>query len=113
MPGWLGLAIVGGAAVVALGLAVAGLGKVAGAALKLKTRIENMQDLPIGATIERTFARLEIAQANVEQIPFLLQRARVALETLDETRRRVTDAAMTVDGMLGIAKYLFSPATKN
>jgi hypothetical protein len=109
LPGWVGPGILGAGAVGALGLSVAGLAKFGSSAVRLQRKIETLSDLPINATLTRTLIQLDTAQARIAGFPALLLRAKVALETLDASRRRFTEAATTVSGVLGIARFLFTP----
>jgi len=113
LPGWTGLALFGAGALIGLGFVVAGLARLAAPALALQRRLETMNERPIDATIRHTLAQLATAQARVEALPGLLLRAQAALEGLDQSRRRLTEAATTVSGVVGIARFLLTPPAKN
>jgi hypothetical protein len=113
LPGWVGPSFLIAGAVGALGLSVAGLAQFGRSAMRLQRKAESLSDLPISATLTRTLIQLDMAQSRIAGFPALLFRAKVALETLDDSRRRLTEAATTVSGVVGIARFLFAPPAKN
>jgi hypothetical protein len=113
LPGWLGPALFGAGILLSAGFALAGLARLGGTAMRLQRRLETMKELPISAAVERTTAQLDATRARIEALPALLWRAKVALETLDESRRRLTEAATSASGIIGLARFLFAPPTKN
>jgi len=72
-----------------------------------------LKERPIEALFTRTLDQLAATQSRIEALPSLLVRAQRALEVLDQSRRRLTEAATTVSGVVGIARFLFTPPTKN
>jgi hypothetical protein len=113
MPGWAGPALLGAGALLSLGFVVAGITRLGGSALRLQKRLETFQDLPIEAAFARTSARVDATAARIAAVPILLIRAKVALETLDASRRRLTQVATSATGIINIARLLFAPTSKN
>jgi hypothetical protein len=113
LPWWAGPAIFGAGVLVALALIVAGAARFGAPAMALQRRLETLKERPLDAIVERTAIQLATAQARIDALPSLLFRAQAALETIEVSRKQLTQAATTVNGMLGIARFLFSPPAKN
>jgi hypothetical protein len=92
---------------------VAGIARLGGSALLLQKRLETFKDLPIQATFARTTVRVDATTDRIAAVPLLLIRAKVALETLDASRRRLTEVATSATGIINIARLLFAPPSKN
>jgi len=107
--GWVGPAVFGAGIIGSLGFVLAGLVMLWRRALVLQKSVEAMQDLPLGATLAATSAKLARAQARIDELPALFLRVKVAFETLEASRHRLQDVATTAAGVLNLARLVFAP----
>ncbi len=113
MPPYLGAILVGAGFLGALACVALGVWRLAVAALGLVKRAGNLgRERPLAARIVATEAQLAAAQAAIDSLPELYERARTAIFSLLDRRRQLEQAAKGVSFAAKLARAVWDGPAK-